>query len=193
MWVRATAIRPVPSFARVSSASIDAVRDDLSDDEEAAREQLDQAFERFEREQPCLSAHIGDELSKPLDETALALGYFLALSVWMAFDKAHCGQVEQVDAECIASTQALLDLDEELRRADPTESLDSDDVVGMEQPALIEFVHEHVNATLEANAAHVDVDDVDIIYHIILVEVLSLSYSVTRPAGYPLGRIEIQA
>jgi hypothetical protein len=165
----------------------------LADDEDEAREQLDSAFDRFEREQPCLSAHIGEMLSEPLDETALALGYFLALTVWLAFERAHAHHVDQVSAESIAATQELLTLDEELRRADPLEALDSDDIIGMEQPELIEFVHEHVNATLEANAAHIDVDDVDTIYRVVLVEILALSYAVNRPAGFPVGRIEAQA
>ncbi len=193
MWVRTSAIRPVPAFARVPAGALEAVRQNLAEDEEEAREQLDSAFDRFEREQPCLAAHIGDVLGEPLDETALALGYFLALAVWLAFERAHGSQVEEVSAESIAATQALLTLDEELRRADPTELLDTGDVIAMEQPGLLDFVHEHLNATLEANAAHIDVDDVDAIYRVILIEILSLSYAVTRPAGYPMGKIEIQA
>jgi hypothetical protein len=165
----------------------------LADDEDAARAQLDQAFERFEREQPCLAAHIGDVLAEPLDETALALGYFLALATWLAFDRAHGNQIEQVGAEAIAATQELLELDEELRRADPSESLDTDDIIGMEQPELMDFVHEHVNATLESNSSDIEVDDVDTIYRVILVEILALSYSVYRPAGYPVSKVEIQA
>lgn len=183
----------MPAYARVPAASLEAVRLSLADDEEEAREQLDAAFDRFEREQPCLSAHIGDVLSGPLDETALALGYFLALTVWLAFDRAHASHLEQVSAEMIAATQELLALDEELRRADPLELLDSDDIIAMEQPSLLEFVHEHVNATLEANMAHIDMDDIDVIYRVILVEILALSYAVSRPAGFPLARIEAQA
>jgi hypothetical protein len=193
VWVRASAIRPVPTYARIPGAAVESVRSSLADDEDEAREQLDSAFDRFEREQPCLSAHIGEMLSEPLDETALALGYFLALTVWLAFERAHAHHVDQVSAESIAATQELLTLDEELRRADPLEALDSDDIIGMEQPELIEFVHEHVNATLEANAAHIDVDDVDTIYRVVLVEILALSYAVNRPAGFPVGRIEAQA
>ncbi|HEX2736180.1 MAG TPA: hypothetical protein VHM70_31480 [Polyangiaceae bacterium] len=193
MWVRATAIRPVPAYARVPEGALEAVRMSLADDEDAARAQLDQAFERFEREQPCLAAHIGDVLAEPLDETALALGYFLALATWLAFDRAHGNQIEQVGAEAIAATQELLELDEELRRADPSESLDTDDIIGMEQPELMDFVHEHVNATLESNSSDIEVDDVDTIYRVILVEILALSYSVYRPAGYPVSKVEIQA
>jgi hypothetical protein len=101
--------------------------------------------------------------------------------------------MEQVSAESISATQELLTLDEELRQKDPLEALDSDDIIAMEQPGLLDFVHEYVNATLESNAAHIDVDDVDTIYRIVLVEILSLSYAVNRPAGFPVARIEAQA
>jgi hypothetical protein len=136
---------------------------------------------------------VADLLSEPLDETALALGYFLALSVWLAFERAHPGKIDEVSPESISATSELLTLDEELRRADPTESLDSDDVIAMEQPEIMAFVNEHVNATLEANASHIDVDDVDTIYRVILVEILTLSYAVLRPMGFPEGKVEIQA
>lgn len=192
MWVRSSAIRPVPSYARVPASALESVRLSLAEDEDEARVQLDEAFDRFEEEQPCLSAHIGDVLNAPLDETVLALGYFLALAVWLAFEQAH-GQLDEVSAESIGATLELLGLDEELRRADPTESLDTDDIVAMEQPHLLEFVYEHVNATLEANAPHIEVDDIDVIYRVILVEILALSYAVSRPAGYTVGELEIQA
>lgn len=175
------------------AAVLNGVRSSLAEDEDEARTRLDDAFDRFEREQPCLAAHITDVLNEPLDETALALGYFLALAVWLAFEQAQENQIEQVSAESIAATQELLELDEELRRTDPTESLDTDDIIAMEQPDLLEFVYEHVNATLEANAPHIEVDDVDVVYRVILVEILTLSYAVQRPAGYPERSVEVQA
>jgi hypothetical protein len=193
VWVRSSAIRPVPTYARISKAALEHVRASISEDEDEARAELDSAFDRFEREQPCLSAHISDLLSEPLDETALALGYFLALTVWLAFERTHGHNLDQVSAESISATQELLTLDEELRQKDPLEALDSDDIIAMEQPDLVEFVHEYVNATLEANAAQIDVDDVDTIYRIVLIEILSLSYAVNRPAGFPVARIEAQA
>lgn len=193
MWVRASAIRPVPPYARVSEAALESVRQALAHDEEEAREQLDEAFERFEREQPCLAAHIGDVLSDTSDETALALGYFLVLTIWLAFDHAHGQHVDEVSAESISATQELLSLDEELRDADPMESLESDDVVLMEQPALIGFVHENLSAALEAHADSVDEADVDKIYRVVLVQVLVLSYAINRPAGFPVARAEAQA
>ena len=88
MWVRRSAIRPVSSYARVPARALQAVRDSLSEDDDEARSQLDEAFERFERTQPALAQRAADILARPLDETALALGYFLTIAVWLAFDAA---------------------------------------------------------------------------------------------------------
>ncbi|MBI3202875.1 MAG: hypothetical protein IT377_21955 [Polyangiaceae bacterium] len=193
MWVRSSAIRPVPSYAKVPTHALDAVRESLADDDDAAREQLDAAFERFERLQPALAARVAETLSKPLDETALGLGYFLALAVWLAFERVHGEHVSEIREDELLATDELLTLDEELRRADPAEALDSDDVIGMEQPDLVEFVHEHVDATLEANADEVDVDDVHQVYRAVLIEILALSYAVQRPSGYPVAKTELLA
>ncbi|MBK7586039.1 MAG: hypothetical protein IPI67_38370 [Myxococcales bacterium] len=193
MWVRSSAIRPVPSYARVPTHALESVRESLAEDDDRAREQLDAAFERFERSQPALAARVAETLGKPLDETALALGYFLALAVWLAFEKIHGEYVSEIREDEIQATEELLSLDEELRRADPAEALDSDDVIGMEQPHLVEFVHEHVDATLEAHADEVDVDDVHLVYRTVLIEILALSYAVQRPSGYPVAKTELLA
>ena len=193
MWVRGTAIRPVPSYAKVAEGALDAVRRSLSDNDEAVRTQLDEVFDRFEREQSALATHVGDVLGSPLDETALALGYFLTLVVWMGFERAHGSYLDEVTTESIQATEELLDLDEQLRKKDPAEALDTDDVIGMEQPSLLEFVHEHLDATLEAHAEDVDVDDVHAVYKLVLVEILALSYAVRKPAGYPVQKTEMLA
>jgi hypothetical protein len=177
----------VPSFA------LEAVRDGLADDDDEARQQLDEAFERFERTQPTLAGHIAEALGRPLDETALALGYFLALAVWLAFEQVHGEHIDQVTNDELTATDELLTLDEELRRSDPAEALDSDDVIAMEQPDLLDFVHEHVDATLEAHAEDIDVDDVHAVYRLVLVEILALSYAVQRPGGYPVAKTELLA
>lgn len=173
--------------------ALDSVRESLADDDDTAREQLDDAFERFEKDQPTLATRVAETLGKPLDETALALGYFLALAVWLAFEQAHGDQLDEIQEEELTATEELLALDEDLRRGDPAEPLDSDDVIAMEQPHLLEFVHEHVNATLEAHADEVDVDDVHTVYRVVLVEILALSYAVRRPSGYPVAKTELLA
>ncbi|HEX6766087.1 MAG TPA: hypothetical protein VF103_11430 [Polyangiaceae bacterium] len=193
MWVRRSAIRPVPAYAMVPARALEGVREGLADDDEGARAQLDEAFERFERSQPALASHLAEALGQPLDETALALGYFLALTVWLAFERAHGQHLDAVTEEQIRATIELLTLDEELRRADAAESLDTDDVIAMEQPHVLAFIHEHIDATLDAHAEQIDVDDVHTVYRLVLVEVLALSYAVRRPDGYPVAKTELLA
>jgi hypothetical protein len=193
MWVRRAAIRKIPSYARVPSHVLDAVRDGFAEDDEQARAQLDDAFQRFEETQPALSAKVSDVLGRPLDETALALGYFLTLATWLAFERTHGDQLGEVLPTEAAAASELLELDEKLKMADPDEPLETDDVISMEQPDLMGFVHEHLDATLESHAQHIDVDDVSQVYKLVLSEVLALSYAVARPRGFPVTKLELLA
>ncbi len=193
MWVRRSAIRPVPAYARISSHVLDALRESLSDDDEQTRGKLDEAFERFERKQGPLSTFVTEVLGKPLDETALGLGYFLTLAVWLSFEHAHGSHIASITEQELKATRELLTLDEQLRQTDPSDVLDTDDIVAMEQPDLLEFIHEHVDATLEAHASDIDVNDVHEVYRVLLTELLALSYAVERPAGYPVAKTELLA
>jgi len=160
------------------------VEEQLAEDDEEARQRLDEAFARFEQTQPSLADRIAQVLGGPLDETALALGYFLTLAVWLAFDNVFGDELEEITQVALAGVEESLKLDEQLRMADPAEAVDSDDVIAMEQPDVLSFVHEHIDAALEANANDVDVDDVHEIYRIVLIEVLALSYAVRPPANW---------
>lgn len=184
MWVRRAAIRPVPPFAQVPARALAAVEDELGEDDERARARLDEAFTRFERTQPALADRISKALNGPLDETALALGYFLTLAIWLAFDRTFGAEIAEVSATALSGVEEGLQLDEQIRLSDPAEAVDSDDVVAMEQPDVLAFVHEHVDAALEVNAEEVDVDDVHAIYQVVLIEVLALSYSVKAPPNW---------
>jgi hypothetical protein len=186
VWVRGAAIRPVPSFAQIPLRVLTEVEEQLASDDTEARGKLDEAFARFERTQPALAERIAQILSGPLDETALALGYFLTLAVWLAFDAVFHDELDEVTAVGLTGVEESLKLDEQLRKADPTEALDSDDVIAMEQPDVLSFVHEHIDAALEANASEVDVDDVHAIYRVVLIEVLALSYAVRPPANWAI-------
>jgi hypothetical protein len=193
VWVRRAAIRPVPPYAELPTRTLTEVEDQLAEDDDAARTRLDEAFTRFEETQPALANRISAALSRPLDETALALGYFLTLAVWLAFDAAFKGDVEQVTETALTSVEESLQLDEQLRLSDPAEALDSDDVIAMEQPHVLAFIHEHIDAALEANANDVDVDDVHSIYRLVLIEVLALSYAVKPPPMWTAPTSEFTA
>src|SRR5690606_26596065 len=116
-----------------------------------------------------------------------------AMAIWLAFERTHGDAVDLVSAEAIGAAQQSLELDEELRRADATEALDSEDVISMEQPALMAFVHDNVNSSIAADERDMDMAHLDTIYRIVLVELLSLSYAITQPAGFPIGQVEAHA
>ncbi len=193
MWVRRAAIRPVPAYAQVPLRALTTVEDELGEDDEQARARLDDAFNRFEATQPALADHISSALNAPLDETALALGYFLTLAIWLAFDSTFGDELIEVSETALTGVEESLQLDEQIRLSDPAEAVDSDDVVAMEQPDVLSFVHEHVDAALEANASEVDVDDVHAVYRIVLVEVLALSYAVKAPSNWAMPTAEFTA
>ncbi|MEZ4370858.1 MAG: hypothetical protein AB7S68_17485 [Polyangiaceae bacterium] len=172
---------------------MDELRDVFASEDDDTRERLDDAFDDFEERQSTLSDFATEVLARNLDETALALGYFLVLAVWMAFDNYHAESLQEVSRDLLTATEESLTLDEQLRIGDPAEPLDSDDVVAMEQPHVLEFINEHLDATLEAHADQVDVDDVQVVYRMVLVCVLVLSYAVEPPAGYPVAKTELMA
>jgi hypothetical protein len=198
VWVRGAAIRPVPPHAVLAASVLEGIERDLARDD--ADDDLDAAFHRFEATQPHLASHVGDALAKPLDETALALGYFLSIAIWLAFDRTFGERLRRVDDEAWRATEASLALEEELRASDEKEPFDLDDVVAMEQPSVLAFVHEHIEAALdpatregEAREAEVDVDDVASVYRAILVLTLALSHAVAPEAGDAKASREILA
>jgi len=193
VWVRRAAIRPVPLYARLPGYVLSEIESELVDDEELARERLDGAFSRFEQTQPALGEKVAEALSRPLEETALALGYFLTLSVWLAFERNFEGRLTEVTSDELEAAEQSIELDEELRRLDPAEAVDTEDVIAMEQPDAIAFVQEHLDTALGAHGGLVDVDDVDVIYRVVLIEILALSYAVRPPEHYTLPKTEYTA
>lgn len=193
MWVRQTSIRPVAPFARIEAHTLDAVRSLLLSEDEEIQDVLDDAFERFDASQPALSQKLGEVLARPLGEAPLALGYFLCLAVWMSFEEAQGARLGQVSLEELEATSELVSLDEALRQGDPSEKLETDDVIAMEQPALVRFVHEHVEAILEVHGAAVELAELQLVYRMVLIEMLALSYAVRAPAGFPVTKAEALA
>lgn len=191
----------MPKYAVVCAETLERIERTLADDTDAARSELDEAFARFERTQPQLADSIGQVLSKPLDETALALGYFLSISIWLAFERAFASRLREVSADALSATEAAIALEEELRAAHGEEPLDLDDVVAIEQPNVLAFVHEHLDAALDVSQKseageqerEIDVDDVHTVYRAILVLTLSLSHAVSPVDGARRDNIELLA
>lgn len=193
MWVRRAAIRSVPSYARVAPEVLERVEERLSGEDEESERSLEQAFSRFENTQPALSTRVANLLSATHGETALALGYFLTLSVWLAFDDAFASSLTEVSEQDLDATAQSVELDEELRKNSPDEAVDTDDVVAMEQPAIVTFIREHIDVALDGSEAEVEIDEIDEIYRLVLIEVLALSHAVRPPDRFPVSKVEWSA
>lgn len=191
MFVRGAAIRPVPLWAVVEKTTLQRVEENiaqLSDEDDT--QTLDDAFDRFERSQPALADRMNDVLGRPLDNTALALGYFLSIAIWLGFEEQFPGRMTAVTSDSLEATDASLTLEEELRAKLPTEPLEVDDVVACAQPGVMSFVNEHIEQALETaleqeagQSREVDVDDVHLVYRNLLVLALALSHAVRPAAG----------
>jgi len=193
MWVRGAAIRPVPPYAVVDREVLDRIEDELAENGLSPKSDLDDAFGRFEKTQPALAQLAAQVLARPLDETALALGYFLTIAVWLAFERAFRTRLGEVDEQALEAAQSALTLEEELRATHADEPLELEDVMAIEQPGILSFVNEHVEAALEPGDGQgsgegreprdVDVDDVHAVYRNVLVMTLALSHAVAPASG----------
>jgi hypothetical protein len=221
MWVRGAAIRPVPRYAVVDAATLDQIERELADDSPRAHGELDGAFARFESTQPYLADVLSQLLAKPLDDTALALGYFLSIAIWLAFERTFGeARMREVSQDALEATEQAIKLEEELRAAHGDEPFDLDDVVSIEQPNVLAFIHEHVDAALEPHSSpgvsavsapgmpgcgegregevaslsrDVDADDVDAVYRAIVLLTLCLSHAVLPVDGAARGTRELMA
>ncbi len=185
MWVRRSAIRPIPRHARVPQSALSALEATFSAADDRARQLARDGLERLHSEQPALADYLGRQLPASLDETALARGTMLGVAVFLAFESFAGDALQRLTSDAVAAADIALETDEELRRADPQDPLDSEDIVGVEQPALVAFINEHIERTLDRHAHSVDVDDVALVFRTLLVEIVALSHAVTPPPGYP--------
>lgn len=186
MWLAQSAIRPVPSYARLPAHVVDGASAQLMGlDGTYSAPLLARAFRRCKKEQPGLSAWLERRLIRRIDDAARGLGASMAMSIWMAFSMFAGPRLGTVEEKDCAEVEALLRADEELRRNDPTAIVESDDIIAVHQPEVARLIRSKLDETLSTYAEDVDVDDVDAMYHMLLVEVLVLSYAVEPAQADP--------
>jgi hypothetical protein len=183
MFLRKAAIRPVPDYAVVEERAFESLAATLDSHKDGLQEALDAGYRGMDRRQPALGAWLSEEVGACADEVAQSLGYFLVVTVYLAFEEAFPTRLEAISTEALQAALDTLEADEELRANDPSEVLDSDDVLAMGQPAVLEFIQHHLKESIQQAEEEVDLDDLDRIYRAVLVEVIALSHSVTAPAG----------
>jgi len=190
VWVRGAAIRPVPVYAVIHGAVLERIERELAHDAgtpyraHSAPDPIDleALFTRFEQTQPALARRVTDVLDRPLDQTAIALGCFLSVTIWLAFERTFGKRLAEVSEEALRASEAALNLEEELRADQDGEPFELEDIIEQQQPAIVDFVHEHLEAALEGDAEpaerNVDVDDVHLVYRAMLVLTIALSHAV---------------
>ncbi len=190
VWVRRSAIRPIVSYARVPQGAVAAVAARITSGEGlSGRKLLDEGKRRFDQTQPELSSYLASQLSPNLDPQALALGQMLSSCIFLMFEAAHPVAKSELSRDAVLAVEAALGADEELRRADPVDPLDTEDIVAIEQPSLVSFVNQHVGSTLEEHSEDINVDDVGVVFRVLLIQILALSEAVCPPLGHPGGRL----
>ncbi len=184
MWVRRAAIRPVPSYAQVPARVLSEIEDQLAEDDDDRASSSTTPSRASSRR--SLRSRTASPRRSPARSTRRRSPSAISstLAIWLAFDELFGQDLDEVTETALTGVEESLNLDEQIRLSDPAEAVDSDDVIAMEQPDVLAFVHEHLDAALEANANEVDVDDVHAIYRVVLIEVLALSYAVRPPSNW---------
>lgn len=189
VFLRKAALRPVPRWAVVDDLAIDALEESLGESEEGLQQALDAGYREMDRLQPHLAEWLAGQVSSRKDELAQSVGYFLAVTVYLAFREAFPTRLDTVDEVSLKLAIDTLSADEELRANDPSEVLESDDVVAMGQPAVLGYVQHHFDEALAQADDEVDLEAFDVVYRAILVEVIALSHAVRSPTGEAHQRI----
>jgi hypothetical protein len=183
VFVRKAALRPVPRWAVVDDVAIDQLEETLGEGEDTLQHALDSGYREMDRTQPRLAEWVAGEVASRKDELAQSVGYFLAVTVYLAFREAFPTRLAEVDELSLKLAIDTLSADEELRANDPTEVLETDDVVAMGQPALVGYVQHHFDEALAQADEDADLEAFDVVYRAILIEVIALSHAVRSPGG----------
>src|SRR5688500_828806 len=185
MFLRKAALRPVPDWAVVDERAIALLEEALEDGgaEKKLQETLDNGFRDLGRRQPVLATFLGEEVGSRSDDLAQSLGYFLVVTVYLAFHEAFPTRLREVDDGSLQAAIDALEADEELRADDPSELIESADVVAMGHPVVLRYVQHYLQEALGQAGEEADLEELDRIYRVVLVEVIVLSHAVSAPGG----------
>ena len=181
-FLQRAAIRPVAAHAVVDESSIERV--ELALDAGTGLEPaLDRGYRELDRKHPALAAFLSREIAARKDDVARSLGYFLVVAVYLIFREAFPTRLAEIDEDALSAAVDSLQTDEALRADAADEVLESDDVVAMGQPAVLDFVQQHLHEALEVAGEDADLEQLDDVYRVVLIEVIALSQCVAAPPG----------
>lgn len=186
VWVRRSAIRPIPRYSLVSARAVEQVLGRVarweSDEVDWATEQQG----HLDALQPALAAFLVKQVAA--GEPLVSLARELRVCLFLLFESEHVEALQQVTADQLGASEAGLRADEELRVSDPVDPLDSEDIVGIEQPDVMNWLNASISSALAEQAEVIDVDDLGRVFRSLLVAVLALSEAVRAPKGLAAPR-----
>jgi len=183
VFFRKAAIRKIPAWAIVDEFAIERAEISLNADSPALQDRLDRLFRAFGNEQPALSSYLSEEIGELGHELTQSLGYFLIAAIFRVFTEAFPERLDEVDEAALSIAIETLAADEALRANDPLEILESDDLVAMNQPSLVDYVQGHLRDAFDQAEDDVPIEELDRVYRAALVEIIALSHAVVSPEG----------
>jgi hypothetical protein len=175
MLIQAGALSPVPRWAAVPERAVAEALRRLTG-EAGMQPRLDAAFRRLESEQPELAAFVAGELAELEQPQAQALGYFLFMLVYLAFEEAFGRRLRALEGDELEQALAQLLADGEVRGAACRFGSYSEDAIALAQPALMTLLRGEVEDAARQQT------DVDAIMQAALVQILALSGAVLEAA-----------
>jgi hypothetical protein len=138
MWVSPGALTPVPAHATIDELTVASVIKDLLCGD-ALRHELDATFRRLELHHPALAELVAGEVAEIDSAPGQALGYFLFLTVYLAFEQRFGVRLGPITHQQVDAALERLITDSEVREA-CAPSTCSEDVLAIGQPALMQLI-----------------------------------------------------
>lgn len=138
MWVSPGALTPVPSHATIDESTVAAVIKDLLRGD-ALRHELDATFRRLELRHPALAELVAGEVAEIDSAPGQALGYFLFLTVYRAFEQGFGRRLGPITHQQLDAALERLVTDSEVRETCAPATC-SEDVLAIGQPALMQLI-----------------------------------------------------
>ena len=181
--IGAGALGRTPPWAVVPEDVVRALSEELREAGDEVRSLVDGGIERFDGAQPILSSYVSTCLEEIEHPTALALGHFLCVATFLAFDRAFEVRLSVVDDDALHAAREALVTESELQEREPHLRLSAAASVATLQPHVAAFIDQHMEAALEAQEEPVPEEALGAVFGTVLVVVVALSGAVTAPDG----------
>jgi hypothetical protein len=177
MFVERVALDPTPASARIEPTVLTAVLSLMLGDPGELARTLDAGFRDMEGRQPNLARFIASEITQLPGPRVQALGYFLAVLIFRAFEEAFGTRLGCVPTHDMTHMLERLIADGELRSGGAAGSSYSEDAIAIGQPALVGLLRSEVDRAV-AEDPNAPWEALDGFYESLLVMVLVLTQAV---------------